>query len=1151
VAIADEHGIIYDSSIHAAFQWLLAPGGDPGAAPDVVNNSWGGAGSRTEFDQDVKILHAAGIITVFAAGNEGPAQGSILAPGSYANTIAVGASDDLDQPAWFSGRGPSPLTNDIKPLLLAPGTQTLSAQPGGLYVKSSGTSMATPHAVGAIALLLSAQPQLTLAEITHILAETAVPISTTHPNFDSGWGRLDAFAAVLSQQPHGILQGVLIENSSVLKGAQIAISRQGTIEFSTKSDQTGRFYFRLQPGIYKLSASAFGYANLDVSGIVINDGGQVEKELVLQKLPTGQISGTISGDNEPISQAKIAVSGTPVKISAENDGHFHFELPAGSYELIVQAAGRRLQKIALQIAANQQKNLNIKLAPGPSILLIDSGQWRYESAAPYYQDALLDNGLSSDLWVVSDPTNTLPAFEDFLPYDIVIWSAPTDSPARLSLSDTLIRYLDHGGNLFISGQNLASLDGQSGFEDSWFRRYLEAEFAGEMALSGTDAKINGAEGSSFNGLSLLLNGEASAANQESPDLVKPRKDSFTKPIFLNESGSVLGLEAGFCEPYRIIYLGFGLEGVNGRNVRADLLQRSVGTLLQTRNHLGVRWLTEQQQELVVPGERLLLDLEVQNLSEVMTDTFDLKVGINQWGGTLITKTVTLKPCEIGQTSLFLDIPGNADLDTVHDLQVTAVSQSNPQTSAVYNLQLKTPGQILLVDDDRFFDGSGAFISALAELELPYDIWDTEGKNLQPHSPSPALLNAYEFVLWFTGYDWHAPITRDENKALTQYLQQGGRLFLTSQDYLFYNHNTSLTRELGIVDYRESITPTLVYAAADLALSPELAGPLPLNYDPYQNFSDGVIAMKGNLPFLWHNKGMPAGVAQAKNPGGRSIFWGLPYETLPVEQQPEALAAIIGWLTDLGDTSFAADKQRAPGFETRSYTLTLRNGDHAPPNLVSITNTLPPGMSLVPGSLADDFTYTPETRQITWQGTLLPGGQRQINYQAWPAVTIPPGTQLVNTVVIYDNNQGLSFERSLPLWIGVPDLSRSSLTVVASPNIPTRTITYALNLVNSSMINAENVTATLRFPAGLTPLEHSLQTSKGEILLENQSVIWNGSLNGNEFVTATLVLTKTALSEYWLPATAVIEDSKTDPIILYDLQYLPPYQFFFPVFALKK
>ena len=1150
VAIADEYGIIYDSNVHAAFQWLLAPGGDPAATPDVVNNSWGGSGSRTTFLEDIQVLQAAGIITVFAAGNDGPKPGSVHAPGSYTNTISVGASDNLDLPTWFSGRGPSPLTNEIKPLILAPGTQILSALPGGKYGVYNGTSMATPHLVGTIALLLSANPQMTQADIINTLTETAVPLTSTRPNFNSGWGRLDAFSAVLSQRSHGILSGTIFQDDTFLKNAQINVSQQGVTELSTVSDDKGKFSFLLQPGNYDLSISAFGFETLIFTNVEINDGVKIEKKAALQKKPSGQINGIISDGNGSALKAKITVSGTSITISTGDDGRFSLQLPVATYKLIIQAKGRQSQQISVPVVANQVKNLAIKLTPGPSILLVDSGQWRYESAASFYQEALLDNGFSSDLWVIDDPVNASPKLKDLIPYEIVIWSAPTDSPGRLSLSDTLAQYLSQGGSLLISGQNVASLDGSAGFEGNWFHDYLAGDFIDELALSGGNPKISGVENSPFGRLNLTLNGEDSAQNQATPDRVKPQKGSFTKPIFLDGNGVALGLQAGYCKPYRLIYFGFGLEGVTGRAVRADLVKRSVASLIGPRNPSGLRWLSDQQHELVAPGEKLLLEMEIQNMSEVMTDTFDLTIGSNPWGGSLITKTLTLKPCKIGQTDLKLDIPMDAPQDISQDYEVTAVSQSDPNNKAVYKLSLKTPGQVLLVDDDRFFESEETYKSALDKLDIAYDLWDTSRKNFGRASPSPDLLNAYEFVLWFTGYDWHAPIIPEENSSLTAYLQQGGRLFLSSQDYLFYNQNTALTRALGVIDFRESITPTLLYANAALSLSPELAGPLTLQYDPYQNFSDGIIPMNGSIPFVWHNQGMPGGVANTQITGGRSVFWGLPLETLPTDQQPTAISAILGWLTDLGDSSLIIDKQQAPASETRTYTLTLSNANQDLSNQVSVTNTLPSALSIVPESLDKDVVYAPAANQIRWQGKLLPGQKRTISYQIRPTGIIPPGTQLVNTAEIFGGNQELSFEKSTSLWIDVPDLSQSTLTTATPLGIPTDTITYFLRLISSNHRDSEKVTATLRLPDSLNLLKDTLQTSKGNVSFENQSLKWNGSVEGYETITTTIVMTRTALSDFWLPATAIIEDGWSDPIILHDLRYLPPYQLYFPVFPAK-
>ncbi|MGH3506125.1 MAG: S8 family serine peptidase, partial [Nocardioidaceae bacterium] len=71
--IFNDFGSATTSGIHRGFQWMLAPGGDPTAAPDLVNNSWGSAATyNPEYWYDVDAWVAAGIVPIFANGNDGP-----------------------------------------------------------------------------------------------------------------------------------------------------------------------------------------------------------------------------------------------------------------------------------------------------------------------------------------------------------------------------------------------------------------------------------------------------------------------------------------------------------------------------------------------------------------------------------------------------------------------------------------------------------------------------------------------------------------------------------------------------------------------------------------------------------------------------------------------------------------------------------------------------------------------------------------------------------------------------------------------------------------------------------------------------------------------------------------------------------------------
>ena len=84
----------------------------------------------------------------------------------------------------------------IKPDVCAPGARVESAKDGGGYVTHSGTSMASPHAAGIVALVLQANPNLRTRQIVEILRSTTSAAPGTAAGNVFGWGRLDALQAV-------------------------------------------------------------------------------------------------------------------------------------------------------------------------------------------------------------------------------------------------------------------------------------------------------------------------------------------------------------------------------------------------------------------------------------------------------------------------------------------------------------------------------------------------------------------------------------------------------------------------------------------------------------------------------------------------------------------------------------------------------------------------------------------------------------------------------------------------------------------------------------------------------------------------------------------------------------------------------------------
>ncbi|OXA63504.1 Bacillopeptidase F [Folsomia candida] len=186
-------------------QWVLTAN----PRPNIVSNSWGGGGNDPWYNQVVSAWRSAGIIPVFAIGNSGSQCRTVISPGDQPNLISVGATTDTDAMATFSSRGPN-AAGALKPEVSAPGNNIVSCGTGANnYVTMSGTSMATPHTAGAIALLMSANPSWGYDQIFNALTTTpahptlsnadrncGLPGPGDFPNHAFGHGRIDVAAAL-------------------------------------------------------------------------------------------------------------------------------------------------------------------------------------------------------------------------------------------------------------------------------------------------------------------------------------------------------------------------------------------------------------------------------------------------------------------------------------------------------------------------------------------------------------------------------------------------------------------------------------------------------------------------------------------------------------------------------------------------------------------------------------------------------------------------------------------------------------------------------------------------------------------------------------------------------------------------------------------
>ncbi|RBY78512.1 peptidase S8 [Blastococcus sp. TF02-09] len=241
VKVLGDDGSGYSSWISGGIVWAA----DRGA--DVINMSLGGQYSSTVYDAAVAYARSKGTTVVAAAGNANTS--AIFMPAATPGVIGVSATAQNGAKAVFSNYGSYV---DVA----APGVDIISTYPGNRFGWMSGTSMASPHVAGVVALMEAAAPSLTPDQVERALTWSATDLGAAGRDDSFGHGQVDGVRAVRAAQ---VLAGggTLVRAPSAPRvGAPTALAGGLRLTWSAPADTGGAAVTAYRVSAYRGTALA-------------------------------------------------------------------------------------------------------------------------------------------------------------------------------------------------------------------------------------------------------------------------------------------------------------------------------------------------------------------------------------------------------------------------------------------------------------------------------------------------------------------------------------------------------------------------------------------------------------------------------------------------------------------------------------------------------------------------------------------------------------------------------------------------------------------------------------------------------------------------------------------------------------------------------
>ena len=679
----------------------------------VANLSYGTSGTVIVDAAKYAFMHDVCITT--SAGNDNSPISKSLSQVPW--VMSVTAVDPYDVKAWYSSYG-------WQASIAAPGGDHLpglwSTTPNNIYNDFSiynaysGTSMASPVAAGVLGLIRSQHPDWTASQAYFQMVGTADSIDHLNPDYAGllGAGRVNALRAV---------------TENVIPQPKLALS---SIRYY---DPNGNNNGLIEPGeeinlVFHLE-NRWASAGVTTAKIVTADDRLTLKTAAVQ-LDTLYGLESFPIDNNNLTHPLVI---QPVANLA----------PGFLAANLVIETGSSSDTFAIQIPIHQQ------------VLLVEDNLGGGNGDLPiahFYREAFDRLGVSYEYWHNTEPIDS----NYILKFPVVVWGCEWAFPS-LNADDRqiLTRYLENGGRLFISGQDIGwdmcdmgSTSNQwklsGGLSKGWYEKYLATSYINDVG--GTSPVSVTAE--SFFDLPAFEFAQPGRVTDIYPSIVVHRPNEGGFPILKYKSGETAAVAAD--APYKTVYFAFGgFEAVTDSNVRVAMMQQILNHFTTVKAQVKIQRSTEFKGPFPITAQPL-------TTKSIAVAQLWYKINDENWQFTPMTLTGELYSAEIPAVTAEA-----ADISYFVFLKATDGTYYADQRHVFYSGPDRLPPQAMetLIPYDN--------IDRLGPYPVAFQITDNiavDTNNVRIHFFSTHLSEDSSLIphaaddIWSGGFEFSAPVT---------------------------------------------------------------------------------------------------------------------------------------------------------------------------------------------------------------------------------------------------------------------------------------------------------------------------------------------------------------------------------------------------------